>query len=78
MRTSIDIPDQLFKKMKTKAIEENVTMKDFLLQIIHRELENKIPSIEGKNFEKKELKTRKKQKIFKDSKINKLREELFL
>ena len=40
MRTSIDIPDQLFKKMKTRAIDEEVTMKEFLLQILHKELED--------------------------------------
>jgi len=35
MRTTIDIPDQLFKKMKTRAIEKEVTMKDFLLQSLN-------------------------------------------
>lgn len=76
MRTSIDIPDQLFKKMKTRAIEEEVTMKEFLLQILHRELEVDKNPVKEENLKRKELKTRKKKKEYKDSKINKLREEL--
>ncbi len=76
MRTSIDIPDQLFKKMKSRVIEEEVTMKEFLLQILHRELEDSKNPVKEENLKRKELKTRKKKKVYMDSKINKLREEL--
>lgn len=78
MRTTIDIPDQLFKKMKTKAIEEDVTMKAFLLNIIHRALENPSAKPEHEKIDRKILKTRKKKKIYKDSEINKLRDELLI
>jgi hypothetical protein len=77
-RTTIDIPDQLFKKMKTKAIEEDVTMKAFLLKIIQRALENTSATPESENIGRKILKTRKKKKIYSDSEINKLRDELLI
>jgi hypothetical protein len=78
MRTTIDIPDQLFKKMKTRAIEEEVTMKDYLLKIIHRELGENTVTLNSKKVETIKLKTRKKKKVYRNSEINKLRDELFI
>lgn len=78
MRTTIDIPDSLYKKIKTRAIEEEVTMKDFLLKMIYRELETHSVPLEADTFVIKKLKTRKKKKVFKDSKINKIRDNLFI
>lgn len=38
MRTTVDIPDVLHRKLKAKAASEGVTVKDVLLRLIEREL----------------------------------------
>lgn len=38
MRTSIDIPDQLFKKAKLEAIERGVSLKDLVIQALEKEI----------------------------------------
>lgn len=38
MRTTIDIPDHLMKKAKIKAVEEGITLKEFLTSCLEKEL----------------------------------------
>lgn len=38
MRTTIDIPDALYKQSKIKAIEQGSTLKDFILRALQHEL----------------------------------------
>ncbi len=38
MRTTIDIPDHIMKKAKIKAIEEGVTLKEYLIKCLEKEL----------------------------------------
>lgn len=40
MRTTIDIPDSLFKEMKTCTVKRGETLKTFLLRAVKAELEN--------------------------------------
>ena len=69
MCTTIDLLDSLYKKIKTRAIEEVVTMKDFLLKMIHRELETHSDPLEADTFVEKKLNTRKKKKYLKTPKL---------
>ena len=34
MRTTLDLPDQLFREVKTRAVQQGVTLKDLLAQYI--------------------------------------------
>lgn len=38
MRTTIDIPDELMKKAKKKAIEEGITLKQLFTKTLEKEL----------------------------------------
>jgi hypothetical protein len=38
MRTTVEIPDELFLQIKLRAIEERVTLKEFLVRAAEREL----------------------------------------
>lgn len=38
MRTSIDIPDHLFKKAKLVAIERGMSLKDLVIQALEKEI----------------------------------------
>lgn len=38
MRTTIDIPDDLMKKAKKKAIEEGITLKELFTKTLEKEL----------------------------------------
>lgn len=38
MRTTVDLPDELMKKAKMKAIEEGITLKELLKRSIEKEL----------------------------------------
>jgi hypothetical protein len=38
MRTTIDIPDKLIKQVKMKAIEEGLSLKEFFIKALHKEL----------------------------------------
>jgi hypothetical protein len=38
MRTTIDIPDQLMKEAKKKAIEEGITLKELFTRTLEKEL----------------------------------------
>lgn len=44
MRTTIDLPDEIVKKAKMKAIEQGVSLKTIFLSALEKELENSIPS----------------------------------
>jgi hypothetical protein len=46
MRTTIDMPDTLFRKTKATAALRGSTMKDLIVRAIEREVENK--NVEGK------------------------------
>lgn len=39
MKTTIDIPDSLYKKAKIRAIERGLTLKDIVLTSLERELD---------------------------------------
>lgn len=41
MRTTLDIPDPLYKQAKIRAVEEGSTLKELLLRGLHHELEGK-------------------------------------
>ncbi len=38
MRTSIDIPDEIMKKAKIKAVEEDISFKDLVIRCLRKEL----------------------------------------
>ena len=38
MRTTVEIPDDLFKQAKRKALEKNTTLKDFIIKALRHEL----------------------------------------
>lgn len=38
MRTTIDLPDELLKRAKIKAVQEGITLKQLFIQCIEREL----------------------------------------
>jgi hypothetical protein len=38
MRTSVDIPDEIMKKAKIKAVEEGISLKDLIIRSIKKEL----------------------------------------
>jgi hypothetical protein len=76
MRTSIEIPDHLFKKLKIKVVEKNITMKAFFINLVERELEStSLPNpIVKKRVMLKSL--RNKGKDFNNSLLDKMREDL--
>ncbi len=39
MKTTIDIPDSLYKKAKIRAVERGLTLKDIVLTSLERELD---------------------------------------
>lgn len=41
MRTSVDIPDELMKKAKIKAVEEGISLKDLIIRALSKELDLK-------------------------------------
>ncbi|SMO52353.1 hypothetical protein [Gracilimonas mengyeensis] len=47
MRTSIDIPDDLMKKAKIKAVEDGISFKDLVIRSLSKELELKDPTSEA-------------------------------
>lgn len=52
MRTTIDIPDQLLKKAKLKAIEEGISLKDLFTRSLEKELSVDTPTPEGMPWKK--------------------------
>ena len=43
MRTTVDIPDAVYRKLKAKAALEGSTVKDAILQAVSRELSGSLP-----------------------------------
>lgn len=41
MRTTIDIPDEILKKAKIKAVEDGISLKDFFLNALEKQLGEK-------------------------------------
>ncbi len=44
MRTTIDIPDELMKEAKKKAIEEGITLKELFTRTLEKELYGGVPA----------------------------------
>lgn len=44
MKTTIDIPDSLYKRAKIRAIERGLTLKDIVLTSLERELDEPQPA----------------------------------
>jgi len=44
MRTTIDLPDEIVKKAKIKAIESGMTLKELFLHALEKELDSTTPS----------------------------------
>lgn len=44
MKTTIDIPEPLYKKVKIRAIERGVTLKEIVLASLEREMESPPPT----------------------------------
>jgi hypothetical protein len=75
VRTTIDIPDILFKKMKIKVVESETTIKEFIIGLVSKELnQNANPYKYQTNLELKN--SRKKGKVYKNATIDALRDEL--
>jgi hypothetical protein len=43
MRTTVDIPDPVYRKLKAKAALEGSTVKEAILQAVSRELSGSLP-----------------------------------
>lgn len=39
MRTSVDIPDEIMKKAKIKAVEEGISFKELIIRCLRKELD---------------------------------------
>lgn len=54
MRTTLDLPDPLFKEVKTRAVQQSVTLKDLLAAYIEAGLRapqtQEIDTVSRKNF----------------------------
>ncbi len=48
MRTTVDIPDELMKKAKIKAVEEGITFKELVIQSLHDKLDSSNKELEEK------------------------------
>lgn len=48
MRTTVDIPDRLYRRLKSKAAEEGQSVKELILRGVEREL--KLASRQPANF----------------------------
>lgn len=46
MRTTLDLPDPLFREIKTRAVQQGVTLKDLLAQYIRAGMNAPAPAIE--------------------------------
>lgn len=47
MRTSIDLPDDLMKKAKIKAVEEGISFKELVIRCLRNELDMDEPESEA-------------------------------
>lgn len=84
MKTTIDIPESLYRQVKVKAAQEGVTLRELLLAAITRGL-NQRPAIgaeaTGKHFNVDELgipllkRSKKDKTVVSEEFLNRLREE---
>jgi plasmid stability protein len=47
MRTTVDIPDELYRKLKIRAAEEGKTVKELFVQVLEREFSNDSKSLKS-------------------------------
>ena len=47
MRTTIDIPDQIMKQAKLKAVEEGISLKELFIKALSNELSTPQEQLEG-------------------------------
>jgi hypothetical protein len=52
MRTTIDIPEQLMKRAKMKAVEEGISLKELFTRSLEKELSEGTPSPEAAPWKK--------------------------
>lgn len=63
MRTTIDMPDTLFRKTKAVAALRGSSMKDLIIQAVEREVTNPTPSVKRKRIELPLIKSWKGRKL---------------
>lgn len=47
-RVTIDLPISLYKKIRSKTIEDEITLKDYFLRLSSKDLDNGSDSLSGK------------------------------
>ena len=52
MRTTIDLPEQLMKKAKIKAVSEGVTLKELFTRILEKEVSGETAELESAPWKK--------------------------
>ena len=62
MRTTVDIPDAVYRQLKAKAALEGLPVKDVILRSVHRELEP-VPSRRRVKFPLIRAKEKRKLRI---------------
>jgi|GEM_PF-468991 len=57
VKTTIDIPEPLYKQVKIRAVERNLTLKQIVLDALQRELELSLPSsgVESASWKRRRL-----------------------
>ena len=63
MRTTIDLPDSLFRKTKAVAALRGSSMKDLIVQALEREVTAAVPSSKGKRAKLPIISTWKGRKL---------------
>lgn len=63
MRTTIDLPDPLFRKTKAVAALRGSSMKDLIIQAVEREVTNPTPAARRKHVELPLIKSWKGRKL---------------
>ena len=63
MRTTIDMPDTLFRKTKAVAALRGSSMKDLIIQAVEREVTNPAPAAKRKRIELPLIKSWKGRKL---------------
>ncbi len=78
MRTTIEIPDSLFKKMKTQVVQTDTTIKDFIVGLLNKEFQTENVTSENSQIveNKNGLLQRSVGSRFKNKEIERIREEL--
>jgi plasmid stability protein len=45
MRTTVDLPDEMYRRLKVKAAQEGQSVRQIVLRGIHREIEEPAPKL---------------------------------